>query len=464
MRRIIITSLTLIAAALLVVPVTAGVAKPSKAPVPTITRVQPMRVSVGGKLTITGRNFKAQRGKNTVIFRASNGRTAFAKPGRASRTKLVLRVPASASRLLRVASSTQQPTRLQLRVLAGKFSKFTSRRLSPVVTGFGDGPGGGPGPGAGNVCPGDDYDNDLLPNSRELELNLDPCLADTDKDGVEDGYEYQSALDLNHYPRSAPLPYPGKRPYPNPLDPSDGVAGSAGTDYDGDGLKLREEFGMWLRYSADGNIRASRPSSLSGLLYSDGLQMSIDSPPLSAPPSGTLEAWVLDINQDGVLRDDERDADADGLGNWDELRGRMVEPWWPAQHDGQNEPKESKYPDLNFLDNDDTAPHFNAHIDADMDGDGVLDGADDADHDGLTNQFELNRPDDWLADAGWVPAVFPAPNAWAYTNPFNPCKPFNSERCHAHPPFGYYASDEVPPIGPTPPAGYPDVHPVTPDG
>ena len=40
---------------------------------------------------------------------------------------------------------------------------------------------------------------------------------------VEDGYEYQSALDLNHYPRSIPLPYPGKRPYPNPLDPGDGV-------------------------------------------------------------------------------------------------------------------------------------------------------------------------------------------------------------------------------------------------
>ena len=170
------------------------------------------------------------------------------------------------------------------------------------------------------------------------------------------------------------------------------------------------------------------------------------------------------MDDNGVLRDDERDADADGLGNWDELRGRMLEVWWPAQHDGQNEPKESKYPDINFLDNQDTDPAFNAHIDADMDGDGVLDGADDADHDGLSNQFEVRRPDDWLADAGFSPAVSPAPNPWAYTNPFNPCKPFDSERCHAHPPFGHYESDEVPPIGPTPPAGYPDSHPVTPNG
>ena len=49
MRRIIITSLTLIAAALLVVPAAFG----ATAPTPTITRVQPMRVSVGGVLTIS---------------------------------------------------------------------------------------------------------------------------------------------------------------------------------------------------------------------------------------------------------------------------------------------------------------------------------------------------------------------------------------------------------------------------
>ena len=134
MRRIIITSLTLIAAALLVVPVTAGAQKRSKAPAPTITRVQPMRVAVGGTLTISGRHFKAQDRKNTVIFRASNGRTAFAKPHRATRTKIVVRVPASAARLLRVTNSSQRPTRLRLSVLAGKFSKLTPRRLSPVVT------------------------------------------------------------------------------------------------------------------------------------------------------------------------------------------------------------------------------------------------------------------------------------------------------------------------------------------
>ena len=43
-----------------------------------------------------------------------------------------------------------------------------------------------------------------------------------------------------------------------------------------------------------------------------------------------------------------------------------------------------------------------------MDGDGVLDGSDDNDHDGLTNQFEVNRPNDWLVDA-WRAREAPTP-------------------------------------------------------
>ena len=464
MRRISITCLTLVAAALLVVPPTAGAAPSasSSASVPQITRVTPMRVRVGALLTIRGRNFKAARSKNTVIFRGPDGRTAFAKPRRASRRVLVVAVPAAVARLVASEAGAPKPTRFKLRVLAGKFSKYTSRRLSPVVVPASDGSGGGGGGGAGGSagCPGTDYDGDLLSNSHEAALKLDPCIADTDGDSVEDGYEYQSALDLNHYPRTAPLPYPGKRPYPNPLDPGDGTV--AGTDYDGDGMKLREEFLLWLLYSADGARRAGHPGSLGGLLYSDGLQKSIDSPPPAAAPQTTLIGWSLDIDEDGVLTDDERDADADGLSNWDEVRGRMTEEWWPAQHDGTNEPTESKYPDIDFLDNEDTAPAYDAHTDPDMDGDGVLDGQDDNDHDGLSNQFEVKRPNDWVADAI---AGFPlAANPWAYVNPFNPCKPFNSERCHSHPPFGWYSGDSMPPIGPDPPAGYPDGGPVTPAG
>jgi IPT/TIG domain len=449
MRRLITICLLALSAAALWVALP-GAALAKSGPKPKITRVAPMRISVGRLLTIRGTHFKPSRKGNTVIFRSNSGRTAFAKPSRASRTKLVVRVPAAVARLLTVKNSKQRPTRLKIRVLAGKFSSYTSRRLSPVVTGVGANDGSG---GTGGACgSGSDWDGDLLSNSLEVSIGTDPCLRDTDKDGIEDGYEYQSALDLNHYPVNPPLPYPGKRPYPNALDPSD-----PGTDYDGDGLNLREEFSAWIDFSSDGHARSSRPSSLANLSYSDGLQRSAS----VAAPAGALANWVLDIDSNGVLSDDERDVDGDGIGNWDEQHGRFIEAWWPAEHDGNAEPVESKYPGIDFLDVEDLSTGLALTV-ADMDGDGVLDGFDDQDHDGLSNQFEIRRPDDWLADITAPPAG--GPNPWAYVNPFNPCKPFNSSRCHSHPPFGYYSGDGVPPIGPNPPAGYPASAPATPDG
>ena len=454
MRRIVLTVLmTSLGVAPLATAPAAMAAKRGSSITPQITRVAPMRISVGGTLTIRGSNFKSKRSANTVIFRAPNGRSAFAKPRRASRRKLVVTVPGAVRRLLAGAASSPRPTRFKLRVLAGKFSRFTSRRLSPVVTASGGGGGGGGGGAGGTTCDsGPDHDGDLLSNVYEAQIKTDPCLKDTDLDGVEDGYEQQSAIDLNNHPRTPPLPYPGKRPYPNALDSSDAV-----TDYDGDGLLLSEEHTLWLRYSADGVARAGRPATLSGLVYSDGLQKSID--PAPPAPAAVLLNWTLDMDEDNQLWDDERDADADGLGNWDEAHGRMTEDWWPAQHNGTIEPKESKYPGIDFLDNEDTAPAFDAMADRDMDGDGVLDGYDDADHDGLTNMFEVRRPADWYVDA-----ISGGTNPWAYTSPFNPCKPYDSERCHEHPPFAYYESDEVPPIGPPVPPGYPGSAPPTPDG
>lgn len=436
-RRPALLALALLACLALALPALAAAKKPAKRPV--ITRITPMRVQVGATLTIRGRGFSARRTRNTVVFRASNGRSAFAKPRRASARKLTVRVPPALARILGTKA-----TRIKIRVLAGRFSAFTPRRLSPVVLPSGSGPSG---PGGQSSCVAGDYDGDLLDGQTELRLGTDPCLADTDGDGVNDGYEVQSATDLNGYPSTPPVPYPGKRPYPNALDPSD-----ANTDYDGDGMTLREEFIMWTRYSADGVPRIGRPTTLANLLYSDGLQRSR---PVPAPTSPPLLAWALYDGGSTFLRDGARDADGDGLGNWDEARGRMTEAWWPATHDGRNAPKESKYPDINFLDNADL-PGRDAFADPDIDGDGVPDGADDNDRDGISNQFELRRPADWQSTMG--------ANPWAYTNPFNPCKPFNSARCHAYPPLGYYDGDQEPPIGPDPPPGFPASQPATPAG
>ena len=113
-----------------------------------------------------------------------------------------------------MSNSRQQPTRLKLRVLAGKFSKYTPKRLSPVVTsaGSGDGPGGGGGGGPRSAPPDD---NDLLDNSAELTFGTDPCLADTDNDQMTDGWEFWSAKDLN----IKAVPYPGQAALPERARP-----------------------------------------------------------------------------------------------------------------------------------------------------------------------------------------------------------------------------------------------------
>jgi hypothetical protein len=241
----------------------------------------------------------------------------------------------------------------------------------------------------------DDDDGDGLLDTIEQEFGTNVLLADSDGDKVPDGFEYQSALDLN----SIALPFPGKRPYPNPLDKTDGT-----TDFDGDGMTLREEFRAW-------NV-TGRPVPLS---YSDGSQRT----------------------GGGTITDDDKDADADGLSNYTELSGPMTPQWWTTFYDGANEdpfsrriaPLERPYPSRTYLGTD--------FADTDTDGDGLADGADDEDHDGFTNAFEVARPADWPET--YVSDKHPnGTNRLARVNPFNPCKPLYSDFCHRHPPAGYY--------------------------
>jgi hypothetical protein len=180
------------------------------------------------------------------------------------------------------------------------------------------------------------------------------------------------------------------------------------------------------------------------LSYSDGLQATQYVP----APADPKYAY-MDMNGDGILSDDERDADGDHLGNWDEKYGRMTQAWWDAVYNGQGgNPKETRYPQ-DFAGTSMTDP--------DTDGDGIPDGADDQDHDGLSNSFELSRPpfwqwtyvsvnqqpavDNYNATHPSQPAIF-APNPWARVQPFNPCKPVWSKTCHLHWGVGYYGDTE----------------------
>jgi IPT/TIG domain-containing protein len=509
-RRITATTLTLVAlvsfAGVADASPKAGAKSAAARKTPVITMVSPMRVRVGSLITIRGRNFSSNRRRNTVVFVGPGGRSAFAKPVRAGRRKLVVRVPGTVERLLNTRDGARVPTRMRLRVLAGRFSRFTPPRLSPVVvsrfdtSAFGLGGGGAPGGGGGGApggggaagCgSGSDPDNDLLSTSTESQINTDPCRTDTDGDGIEDGFEFQSAIDLNDDEYEEPnesKPYPGKRPYPNPLDPSDGD-----TDYDRDVLTQREEQALW-RYT----VSNGGPRTLSPLSYSDGLQASLytrgpdgrryPSQPIAGygkhqdflnwasangyrtvmlenearwglPAGSGLRPYsILDFNRSGAeesgfrpnyfweephyydhdnddwTTDNERDEDADGLTNYDETHGRLAFPgWWNTCYSIER-PFTVVYAGTNF-------------IDPDSDGDGVRDGADDQDHDDVPNLMEISRnmasgEDDQKpggklcepADGLPQPPATHHPDVYGRVNPFNPCLPSTAARtCDRHP-------------------------------
>ena len=109
------------------------------------------------------------------------------------------------------------------------------------------------GDGQANKVDTDD-DNDLLADTLEnVAHKLDQCKADTDGDGVEDGYEYQSARDLNDDEHREPehLPaVPGEAPVPEPARRH-----GRATDHDGDTLTLMEEYDLWKYTIAQGAAR-----------------------------------------------------------------------------------------------------------------------------------------------------------------------------------------------------------------
>jgi hypothetical protein len=443
MARRLLIALCLLAAAIVALPA-ATQAKAVKPP--TVTLVSPMRLVEGQVVTIRGKNFNKKARRNTVAFKGPNGRTVFAKPFRATSKRLLVKVPAGVRNLFSTRSGNLVSTRFGLQVYANGQRSSTQGRTSPVIVppaGATPAPvkkqigTGGSGTVVGPVTPagppppcgtGNDWDGDLLSNALEAQLGTDPCKKDTDGDGVDDGFEYKSAVDLNNDEFQNPntsLPYPGKKPYPNPLDGSD-----ANVDFDGDSLTSLEEQKLWKYTIANGAA-----NTLSPLTYSAGEKYSINvvgadghrTPSLAAvgyqkqqdflnwtsangyrnvmlstgPPwfpwydqahqqlfgildvnrSGAEsagEARYYDYNGDGWLSDDERDEDGDGLTNFAESHGPLMNAgWWTSCY-----ASEVPYP-VQYGGTDMTNPDTN--------GDGTLDGVADQDHDDIPNIMEVSR-------------------------------------------------------------------------
>ena len=402
--------------------------KTVKPPLPTVTSIVPMNAQVGEKLTVNGKNFASGKGKTKVYFLRDGGGVAWVGSDSGSKTRLIVTVPEKLIPLMRGTAEARKPTRFQVRLLTKRFGPATKPAKSPLLTAPNATGGDTPGPGDGGPatppdgdCDGDliknsvdpDDDNDALTDDIEVfPAHTDPCKYDTDGDSAADGFEYHSAKDLN----DSALPYPSKKPWPNPLDSTD-----IGIDHDGDGLFMIDEFQLWRAY---GNLSVP-------LNYSAGKQISVP----EAAPEDIVRAY-MDMNNDGWLADDERDGDGDGLTNWDEAHGRMTQDWWDSMYSGRGTPKETRYVN--------TFPGVSI-FDPDTDGDGIKDGADDQDRDGLSNMFEVERPGNWATTWVWF-GTFPfdeGRNPWSRVQPFHPCKPVMSSTCHKHPPFGYYGDEEI---------------------
>jgi hypothetical protein len=438
--------------------------RPAADTAPVVASASPLALAVGETLLLRGRNFRPGVKKTTVVFKRSGGRAVFAKADRSTSKLLWITVPTALKDEMASRGGVPVSTRFRLNVLGARLGRtFTSVSDSPVIA----------------PC----EDGDLLGHDLEASIGTDPCVADTDGDGVSDGFEYQSAKDLNDDEDQHPngyLPHPGKRPYPNALDKTD-----ADKDFDGDSLTLGEEHALW-RFTWE--TSKTDAHTLTPLSYSDGEQFSrsrrVDSGPHTGRRQPTLRAgerdggqptfaewaagagyrtvmlswngdgawwehdaarvpygifdvnrsgdespWELGYARGGFVSDELRDVDADGLTNYQETHGFMIAKHWADCY-----PMEKPYA-INYAVGDEDRNGDgvrDAATDPDTDGDGVRDGADDEDHDDIPNVMELSRRaasgfDDTTGvdckPAENLPEDPARQHVYGRVNPFNPCLP-----------------------------------------
>jgi hypothetical protein len=393
----------------------------AKAVFPSVSKVSPLKAGIGDTLVLKGKSFRSGKGKNYVIFKRKGGRALFVKAGKATTTQVTVVIPAKLLSFFRQAAGVAQPTRFQLRVMASRLAKgYTKTAMSPLIspTSSTNGtPGDCDGDGVPNAKDTDD-DNDLLSDAEEARLGTDPCKRDTDGDGMSDGWEQQSAIDRNG---GGAVPSPSKRPYPNALDKSD-----ANIDSDGDGLTNLEEYTAWATFGGN-----KIPLSYSGGNPASAGRL--------APPAGQEKYFDRDGN--GYLSDFERDADGDGIPNMDESLGdaeyaRLTQPDTKKAAFTDFGVFTAMYTDLAAKATANTkcsginqVPYYCLDkaaptavtvqkvdpldwLSADSDGDGITDGADDQDHDGVSNLDEWHTfIDGGFHDGKYAPVNACAPNA-----------------------------------------------------
>ena len=415
---------------------------------PVVKSVSPLDTKVGETLRITGNGFVSGANRNTVIFKSNYGPTVFVKAARSSTRTMYVTLPAKLEAgMSRSSSGGLRAARFQLRAVSRDPAlQFTAKSMSPVISPRSTAP-----PPPSDVdkdgipdSSDPDNDNDFLDDSVEKTHGTNTRLKDTDGDGLEDGWEYYAAKDLN----VKAVPYPGERPFPNALDPSD-----ADVDYDGDFLRSGEEHALWKftgrRFEAE---RTSNGVEDSPLGYSDGTQTSRREQAPATPAFTRFDGLYDDskwteptypeaFSEDGdltVWSDDERDADRDGLNNITEDHYMTLATW-------NGNLGKCKEPAVKPWEDNDGGAYYGAFgvrpfaepkiMDPDSDGDGLLDAEDDQDNDDVPNYSEMDlRCDDGLTvevdpdgpEGPLAAELQPDPDGVANVHPFNPCAPHGS--------------------------------------
>jgi hypothetical protein len=438
MKTRALAPLSLVLALALVGPLSAAGA----ATRPAVTSVSPLKAKVGQTLTVRGSGFVAGPRRNTVIFMSDYGPTVFVKASQATSTRLTVPLPPALEKGMRGYPANPRANRFQLRVVSREPARsFTPASKSPVIS-----PAETTPPPPSDVdkdgipdSEDPDNDNDFLEDALERSVKTDPRKKDTDGDSLEDGWEYHSARDLN----MKAVPYPGERPFPNALDPSDG-----NVDYDGDFLRSGEEHALW---KATGRAfdasRLSNGVEDSPLGYSDGTQTSRREQ-APAVPAFQRDAELYDArweepdypnflsrdgaNADDAWSDDERDADRDGLSNITEGHMEMSRSTWNAWL------SKCKDPDVKPWEDTEEGAYYGSFgvrhfsepemLNKDSDGDTLLDAEDDQDNDDVPNYSEMDfrcKDDPVTVDHDNDPATDEVlnPDYEPNVHPYNPCAP-----------------------------------------
>lgn len=216
---------------------------------PVVTRVTPMDVKIGQKLTITGKYIVKGSKTMRVLFQRVGSTRRFSATGSGVSSKTMsVTIPNVSGDL---PGGTPSIFKLRLISRYGASKSWTKALISPTIalSDSGDGSSGATDTGPNGNCDKDlllngvdpDDDNDLLDDATEKTIGTDPCLPDTDGDETSDYYENRVALEWNNglADRLKVLPYPKLVSYPNPTLPD------ASLDLDGDGLTELEEYSAW---------------------------------------------------------------------------------------------------------------------------------------------------------------------------------------------------------------------------